>query len=74
MNAQAEVGKPFPQEEELKVKSARLAERDSLLNMDEGLTSLAACQRFYDRPVMISERIAFMKEVYLFFSEERQAM
>lgn len=34
-NAQAEVGKPFPQEEELRVKSARLAELDTLLNMDE---------------------------------------
>ena len=32
--AQAEVGKPFPQEEELKVKTARLTELDSLLNMD----------------------------------------
>ena len=34
-NAQAEVGKPFPQEEELRVKSVRLAELDTLLNMDE---------------------------------------
>ena len=32
--AQAELEKPFPQEEELAVKSARLAELDSLLNMD----------------------------------------
>jgi hypothetical protein len=32
--AQAEVGKPFPQEEELKVKTARLTELDALLNMD----------------------------------------
>ncbi|MDD3253038.1 MAG: SNF2-related protein [Lachnospiraceae bacterium] len=32
--AQAEVGKPFPHEEELKVKTARLTELDSLLNMD----------------------------------------
>ncbi|WP_334304323.1 SNF2-related protein [Eisenbergiella porci] len=32
--AQAEVGKPFPQEEELKIKTARLTELDSLLNMD----------------------------------------
>ena len=34
-NARAEVGKPFPQEEELRVKSARLVELDTLLNMDE---------------------------------------
>ena len=32
--AKAEVGKPFPQEEELRVKSARLTELDSLLNID----------------------------------------
>ena len=32
--AQAEVGKPFPQEDELKQKSARLIELDSELNMD----------------------------------------
>ena len=32
--AQAELEKPFPQEEELAAKSARLAELDSLLNMD----------------------------------------
>ena len=29
-----ELGKPFPQEEELKTKSARLAELDSELNLD----------------------------------------
>ncbi len=34
-NATAEVGKPFPQEAELAKKSARLAELDALLNMDE---------------------------------------
>ena len=33
--AKAEAAKPFPQEEELKVKSARLAELDSMLNMDK---------------------------------------
>ena len=32
--AEIEAGKPFPREDELKVKSARLAELDSLLNMD----------------------------------------
>ena len=32
--AQAELEKPFPQEEELAAKSARLAELDSMLNMD----------------------------------------
>ena len=32
--AKAELGKPFPQEEELRTKSARLAELDSRLNLD----------------------------------------
>lgn len=32
--AKAEVGKPFPHEEELRIKTARLTELDSLLNMD----------------------------------------
>lgn len=34
--AKAEVGKPFPQEDELRQKSARLAELDALLNIDGG--------------------------------------
>ncbi len=34
-NAKAEIGKPFPQEEELKTKSARLAELNAELNIDE---------------------------------------
>jgi len=34
--AKAELGKPFPKEEELRVKSARLAELDSALNIDHG--------------------------------------
>ena len=32
--AEVEVTKPFPQEEELKTKSARLAELDACLNID----------------------------------------
>ena len=38
-SAQAELGKPFPQEDELKQKSARLAELDALLNMDDAPSS-----------------------------------
>ena len=34
-NAKAEVQKPFPREEELKIKSARLAELNALLDMDK---------------------------------------
>ena len=36
--ARQEVGKPFPQEDELRDKSARLAELDALLNIDGGYT------------------------------------
>lgn len=32
--AKAEIGKSFPQESELRIKSARLAELDAELNMD----------------------------------------
>ena len=34
-NAREEIAKPFPQEEELATKSARLAELDAMLNMDK---------------------------------------
>ncbi|MGN0241621.1 MAG: helicase-related protein, partial [Candidatus Weimeria sp.] len=34
VDAEAELGKPFPQEKELQEKTARLAELDALLNMD----------------------------------------
>ena len=34
--AKAELGKPFPKEEELRVKSARTAELDTALNIDRG--------------------------------------
>lgn len=47
-NAKAEVGKPFPQEEELKVKSARLIELDTLLNMDERGAEPIAGEEFGD--------------------------
>ena len=47
-NTKAEVGKPFPQEEELKVKSARLIELDTLLNMDERGAEPIAGEEFGD--------------------------
>ena len=47
--AKAEVGKPFLQEDELRQKSARLAELDSLLNIDGGPAhdeqAIAKCAR-----------------------------
>lgn len=35
LNAKAELERPFTQEEELKTKSARLAELDALLNLEQ---------------------------------------
>ena len=40
--AKEEAGKPFPQEAELREKSARLAELDAALNMDERDVPVAA--------------------------------
>ena len=39
-NAQAEIMRPFPQEEELKAKEQRLVELNTLLNLDEKETVL----------------------------------
>ncbi|MCC8076771.1 MAG: helicase [Oscillospiraceae bacterium] len=47
-NAKAELGKPFPQENELRVKSARLAELNAELNIDEK-TSM---ERVAEEPVL----------------------
>ena len=53
-NAKAEVGKPFPQEEELRVKSARLSELDTLLNMDEhGAEPIAGEEYAEEKPSVL---------------------
>lgn len=49
--AKEEVTKPFPQEEELRVKSARLAELNSLLNMDEKDDSVLDVDEDAPKPV-----------------------
>ena len=51
--ARAEVGKPFPQEKELREKSARLAELDAALNM-EG-ERLPQAKRETERPSVLAE-------------------
>ena len=52
--AKAEVGKPFPQEQELRDKSARLAELDVLLNMDgRGLPAPEAVLAKSSRPSVL---------------------
>ena len=48
--AKAELDKPFPQEEELKTKSARLAELDAELNMDQRAVSREKSAEQEDNP------------------------
>ncbi len=47
-NAKAESQKPFPHEEELKTKSARLAELNTLLDMDKRDNELVDGERVDD--------------------------
>ena len=49
--AKEEVTKPFPQEEELKTKAARLAELNALLNMDEKDESVLDVEEGAPKPV-----------------------
>ncbi len=48
--AKAELGKPFPQEEELRVKSARLAELNTLLNIENGRDVAPAADEPTEKP------------------------
>lgn len=49
-NAKAEVQKPFPQEEELKTKSARLNELNAMLNLDKRENEIVDGERGDDEP------------------------
>ena len=49
-NAKAEVQKPFPQEEELKTKSARLNELNAMLNLDKRENEIVAGERGEEEP------------------------
>ena len=53
--AQAELGKPFPQEAELAEKSARLAELDALLNMDDRGNDDPDRERTTEKPSVLAE-------------------
>ena len=53
--AQAELGKPFPQEAELAEKSARLAELDALLNMDDRENDDPDRERTTEKPSVLAE-------------------
>lgn len=53
--AQAELGKPFPQEAELTEKSARLAELDALLNMDDRENDDPDHERTTEKPSVLAE-------------------
>ena len=52
---QAELGKPFPQEAELTEKSARLAELDALLNMDDRENDDPDRERTTEKPSVLAE-------------------
>lgn len=67
-DAKAELGKPFPQEAELQQKSARLAELDAALNMDEPDTVGAIGEIGDEEPgeditnaVMVAEKSSVME-------------
>ena len=49
-NAKAEVQKPFPQEEELAAKTARLNELNALLNLDKKENELVDGERGEEEP------------------------
>ena len=48
--AREQMGKPFPQEEELRVKSARLAELNTLLNMENRRDAIPAMDGPTEKP------------------------
>ena len=54
--AKAEIGKPFPQEAELREKSARLAELNAQLDIDSGREAGNAARSQPQRPLAKSER------------------
>ena len=53
--AQTELGKPFPQEAELAEKSARLAELDALLNMDDRGNDDPDREKTTEKPSVLAE-------------------
>ena len=53
--AQAELGKPFPQEAELAEKSARLAELDALLNIDDRGNDDPDREKTTEKPSVLAE-------------------
>ena len=55
-DAKAEIGKPFPQEAELREKSARLAELNAQLNIDDGIEAGNVAKEQSRRPLAKSER------------------
>ena len=54
-NAKAEVQKPFPQEEELKTKSARLNELNAMLNLDKRENEIVDSERADEEPSRSSD-------------------
>ena len=60
-NAKAEVQKPFPQEEELVAKTARLNELNALLNLDKTENEIVDGERGEEEPNRSSDDRGTMK-------------
>ena len=54
-NAKLEVQKPFPQEEELKTKTARLNELNAMLNLDKRENEIVDGERAEEEPSRSSD-------------------
>ena len=62
-DAKAEIGKPFPQEDELREKSARLVELNAQLNIDEGIDAGKTAREQVRHPIAKSERPSVLAQL-----------
>ena len=62
--AKAELGKPFPQEDELKQKSARLAELNIALNIDDRTPLEAMAEEAPSNEVAKSARPSVLQKLH----------
>ena len=60
----AELGKPFPQETELIAKSARLAELDAALNMEEHVSSISEPEQNEQRPSVLAKLKSLSERIH----------
>lgn len=72
-DAQVQVAKPFPQEEELKTKSARLAELNAVLNIEQASTSAQIGPKSEKKSVMEQLRQPSRPGTSRFHHHDREA-